>query len=92
MYKVLLNDTGSTLEIHNETEPGRAAEIWLGLRARPLDGKRVAVVAAYNNKVFMRHRFDRKQGEDEYIPVMEQDELVRVFVEGAEKVTFGRTM
>ena len=57
MYKIILKGPDNTIEMQNEANPYEAAKTWAALRAKPLDGQVMELKAAYNNKIFLRHRF-----------------------------------
>jgi hypothetical protein len=97
MFKIMVKDNRGMLENYNIPNPNDAAMLWGEFRARTCYTVRpTALQAAYNNHIFLVHRYDRIPRElqdlaleedieirktlQDYIPEMEHDELVELFI------------
>jgi hypothetical protein len=83
MWKIMQKVGAETVVIQNHGDLGPAVAAWKALRAKSPDrkGKPAALVAAWENHIFLTHRYDQSPGERECIP--ENASLEDIFLQGA---------
>ena len=69
MFKIILKTANKTLETRILANPAKAAEAWADMRADDShQGQPVDLIAAYENSIFLRHRFDTDEKEMYFVP------------------------
>jgi hypothetical protein len=68
MYKLILKSADKTLETRILPDHAAAVAAWREMRAKPLEGQAVDLVACWCSRIFLRHRFSAGPEDMYHIP------------------------
>jgi hypothetical protein len=81
MWKIYLKTADTLIESRLLSDHAAAVAAWRELRAKPLDGQAIDLIAAWGSRVFLRHRFSEDPGGMSHVP--QDADIATFFFQGA---------